>query len=99
MFIDRDRKCCRKDIKRGEPDAATQAYSNTHTDIANLSPSRNLFLSRARALSVLLSVCLFLSPQPEEAMEYGIIDEVIQTKKSNLPKPPRPTLKYTELTQ
>jgi len=29
---------------------------------------------------------------PEEAQEYGIIDEVIQTKKSNLPKPPRPVL-------
>jgi len=29
---------------------------------------------------------------PEEAMEYGIIDEVIQTKKSNLPKPARPVL-------
>jgi len=29
---------------------------------------------------------------PEEAMQYGIIDEVIQTKKSNLPKPARPVL-------
>ena len=29
---------------------------------------------------------------PEEAREYGIIDEVIQTKKSNLPKPERPVL-------
>jgi ATP-dependent Clp protease protease subunit len=29
---------------------------------------------------------------PEEAQEYGIIDEVIQTKKSNLPKPARPVL-------
>jgi len=31
---------------------------------------------------------------PEEAKEYGIIDEVIQTKKSNLPKPPRPELMF-----
>lgn len=29
---------------------------------------------------------------PEEARDYGIIDEVIQTKKSNLPKPPKPVL-------
>jgi ATP-dependent protease ClpP protease subunit len=29
---------------------------------------------------------------PEEARDYGIIDEVIQTKKSNLPKPAKPVL-------
>mmetsp|Transcript_8549 Transcript_8549/g.20202 ORF Transcript_8549/g.20202 Transcript_8549/m.20202 type:complete len:261 (+) Transcript_8549:70-852(+) len=29
---------------------------------------------------------------PEEAADYGIIDEVIQTKKSNLPKPAKPVL-------
>jgi len=29
---------------------------------------------------------------PEEARDYGIIDDVIQTKKSNLPKPGRPEL-------
>jgi ATP-dependent Clp protease, protease subunit len=29
---------------------------------------------------------------PEEAVEYGIIDEVITTKTSNIAKPPMPSL-------
>ena len=29
---------------------------------------------------------------PEEAVEYGIIDEVIETKTSKIPKPPMPNL-------
>ena len=29
---------------------------------------------------------------PEEAVDYGIIDEVVQTKTSNIEKPPMPTL-------
>jgi ATP-dependent protease ClpP protease subunit len=29
---------------------------------------------------------------PEEAVSYGIIDEVVKTKSSHIPKPPMPEL-------
>ena len=33
---------------------------------------------------------------PEEAVDYGIIDEVIQTKTSHMPKPDMPNLEDVE---